>query len=190
MRTRTKKSLSALLLIDVVDPELDQKNRQLRINTMRAGRNILTLKARARKLQIPVIFANDHFGDWHSDFSAMVRQCRAKGGISAKLIEALQPDAKDYSIIKPRHSAFYGTPLAFLLEELGVKRLILAGLETDICVMFTANDAYIRRFDLWVPRNCVAATSAARAGRALHLIKQNLNADVRAWNGRMYKGAG
>lgn len=190
MRTRTKKSLSALLLIDVVDPELDQKNRQLRINTMRAGRNILTLKARARKLQIPVIFANDHFGDWHSDFSAMVRQCRAKGGISAKLIEALQPDAKDYSIIKPRHSAFYGTPLAFLLEELGVKRLILASLETDICVMFTANDAYIRRFDLWVPRNCVAATSAARAGRALHLIKQNLNADVRAWNGRMYKGAG
>ena len=87
-------------------------------------------------------------------------------------------------MLKPRHSAFYGTPLEFLLSELGTRLLVIAGLETDQCVLCTAQDAYMRKFKLWVPRNCVASRSSARLSAALGFMKANLKADHRPFSGR------
>ena len=66
-----------------------------------------------------------------------------------------------------RHSAFYGTPLEFMLEEIGAKTLILAGVAADACITITALDAHVRKFKLWVPRDCVAAQSPAYTRAAL-----------------------
>jgi len=81
-------------------------------------------------------------------------------------------------VLKPRHSAFYGTPLEFLLSELGTHRLVIAGLETDQCILCTAQDAYMRKFSLRVPRNCVATRFPAKGAAALDLMRDHLGADV------------
>jgi nicotinamidase-related amidase len=181
MPTISKRTGTALILVDLVDIDFNQKNRPFRAEAMRAATHIASLKSQARKSGIPTVFANDHFGDWHSSFRELVMRCVVQGGDAASLVKTVKPDKKDYSILKPRHSAFYGTPLMFLLEELKVKRLILTGIQADVCVMFTANDAYIRKFDLWVPRNCVAASTASKLRQSLRFMKDNLNADVRPW---------
>jgi nicotinamidase-related amidase len=99
-------------------------------------------------------------------------------------VELLAPAPSDIAVLKPRHSAFFATPLAVLLAQLGARRLIVAGLAADICVLFTASDAFLRGFELWVPADCVAAESAARKRAALSFMARVLKADTRASRGR------
>ena len=108
------------------------------------------------------------------------------------MVELLQPAADDLSILKPRHSAFYGTPLEFLLDELKVRRLILTGIAADICVLFTAHDAYLRKFELWVPSDCVAAESNIACRDAmLHMrtVLKATTATSSAWPGDFQRTA-
>ena len=49
------------------------------------------------------------------------------------MIQALLPEQQDYVVLKPKHSAFYATPLDTLLEYIGVKNVILAGITTNAC---------------------------------------------------------
>ena len=174
-----RKSRTALLLVDFLNLLVAASGPRLAKEALRAARHTAVLKAAARAARIPVIYANDHFGNWHSNFPALVEACGRRRGSAAELARLLMPDDADIPVLKPRHSAFYGTPLEFLLEEAGVSRLIVAGMETDVCVMYTAQDAYMRRFELWVPRNCVASRSARRHAAALDFIRSNLKADIR-----------
>lgn len=77
------------------------------------------------------------------------------------------------------HSGFYSTSLEVLLEYLRVDTLILTGIATNICVWFTANDAYMRDYNLYVPTDCVAANTAKETDRALDQMKRLLKADIR-----------
>ena len=176
-RTRTS---TALLLIDFVNPLLADGGSRFIGCALRAAHETAELKRKARRARLPVIYANDHFGHWQADFPALLEQCRRKG-CPGKLVSLIEPGPSDYRVLKPRHSAFYGTPLEFLLEELCVTRLILTGIEADICVMYTAHDAYMRKFRLWVPQNCVASRAAPRLAAALKCMKSNLKADTRAF---------
>jgi nicotinamidase-related amidase len=128
---------------------------------------------------VPCIYANDNFGKWRSDFPRLVEECRDRGGPAREIADLLAPTPDDYSILKPRHSAFYGTPLEFLLDELEIETLVLAGLSTDMCVSATAQDAYVRQFKLWVPADCVAADSAEHERQALDHMARTMKADVR-----------
>ena len=171
---------TALLLVDFIHALVAEGGPHLVQSALRAARNSAGLKQRARKAGIPVIYANDHFGNWRSDFPSLVETCRQKRGCSSKLVALLEPGETDFSILKPRHSAFYGTPLEFLLDELRVTRLVVTGIETDICVMYTAQDAYMRRYELWIPRNCTASRSPARHAAALDFMRTNLKASIGA----------
>ena len=83
-----------------------------------------------------------------------------KDGVRGRaLVEALVPEPDDYFVLKPKHSGFFSTTLDILLEYLGVKTVILTGVAGNICVLFTANDAYMRDFSLVVPRDCVASNT-------------------------------
>jgi nicotinamidase-related amidase len=170
---------AALLLVDFIHILIGDSGPQLARNALRAARNSARLRQKAYRARIPVIYANDNFGDWRSDFPSLVEACRQRHGCAGELARLLEPGPRDYSILKPRHSAFYGTPLEFLLDELRVSRLILAGIEADICVMYTAHDAYMRRYRLWVPRNCTAARSPGRLRAALDFMKSGNKAEVR-----------
>jgi nicotinamidase-related amidase len=95
-------------------------------------------------------------------------------------------------------SGFYATNLPVLLPRLGVNRLVLTGIATDICVLFTAADANMRDYELWVPEDAVASESAERTRWALDIMRNSMGAEVRpskafgleAWIGRSKNGGG
>lgn len=151
---------------------------RLALRAIRAARQTARLKRRARAERVPVVYVNDNFGDWSANFEAVLRQCEASAR-GRPLVQLLCPDRGDLSILKPRHSAFYGTPLEFLLDELRVDSLILAGVQAHICILFTAHDAFLRRYRLWVPADCVASETAAGEHAALAHLAEVADADVR-----------
>jgi nicotinamidase-related amidase len=175
---------SALLLVDFINLLDFEGARRLAPRAIAAARRAARLKARAKRRRVPCIYVNDHFGNWTGTLEELADECRARGGASRELAELLAPGEKDIPVLKPRHSGFYGTPLEFLLEELKARRLIIAGLAADNCVFATAQDAYVRKFEVWVPRDCIAAESAAIERSVLAHMKRTLKADIRPAAGR------
>lgn len=151
------RATTVLLLVDFLNFMDFETAGALAPHALRAARRALALKNRMRRARVPVIYANDNFGQWESDIHAIVETCIARGGASRALAQMLAPSPGDRSVLKPRHSAFFGTPLEFLLDDLGAKQLVITGLTADSCVMFTAHDAYLRSFRIWIPSDCVAA---------------------------------
>jgi len=184
-RARTAK---ALVLVDVFNPLDFDGARRLAPDAVRAAKAAASLAARCRQSRWPVIYANDNYGRWRSDFSDVMRHCLTSGGPSGAIAALMRPAATDYSILKPRHSAFYGTPLEFLLHDLGVRTLVVAGIAADSCVLYTALDAHLRDFRVWVPRDCVAAESDEWRGRALRQIERAAKAWIGASTDPLQRG--
>lgn len=151
---------------------------QLLQPAVKAARCIAELKNQAIRLHIPVIYANDNFGHWRSDLAFLVQHCLQTNVRGQSVVQLLQPESTDYVVLKPKHSAFFKTPLALLLSYLGTKHLILTGLSTDVCVQFTARDAYLRDFRLSIPSNCVVAPSLERTQSSLDYMQRILQADI------------
>lgn len=169
----------ALLLIDVInDLEFDAGDALLRHAIVMTPK-LAKLKQRAYDKNVPVIYVNDNFGKWQSDFSAQVRHCLEDGVRGEPLARLLKPTERDYFILKPKHSGFFATPLAMLLDYLQAKTLILTGIAGNNCVLFTANDAYLREFDLLVPQDCVISASKAQNSAALAQLRDLVKADTR-----------
>jgi nicotinamidase-related amidase len=168
----------ALLLVDVINPLDFPEADQLLRYAMPAAQCLANLKARAKSAGVPVVYANDNFGRWRSDLSAVVERCREQGCKGRPLTELLQPDPDDYFVLKPKHSAFFSTTLDTLLRYLGTEALVIGGFATDICVLFTANDAYMRDLRLVIPADAVASNQAADRDAALALMRRVLKADT------------
>jgi nicotinamidase-related amidase len=173
------KSEVALLLIDVINDLEFEEGDQLLKHALPMARQIAKLKARANERGIPVIYVNDNFGRWRSDLNAQVEHCLNDGVRGQPIVELLKPGKDDYFVLKPKHSGFYSTTLDTLLEYLGTKTVILTGMAANICVLFTANDAYVRDFHLVVPSDCVASNTEAENQYALEQMRKILKADTR-----------
>lgn len=171
------KSDVALLLVDVINdldfPEADQLLRFVPA----MSKNLGALKRRAKSAAIPVIYVNDNFGRWRSDFRRQVEHC-AKGK-ARELVERLRPEEDDYFVLKPKHSGFFSSTLETLLRYLGAKELIITGIAGTYCVLFTANDAYMRDYKLRVPRDCCISNTREENDQALDLMEKYLRADTR-----------
>ena len=176
------KSGAALLLIDVINDFDFPEGDELLSLAMPVGQNIARLKQRAKAAGIPAIYVNDNFGRWRSDFNAQVEHCLQDGVRGRPIVESLRPVKDDYFVLKPKHSGFFSTALDTLLEYLGAQSLILTGIATNNCVLFTANDAYMRDFRLAVPGDCAAANTEEQHQNALSQIRAVLKADVRPSN--------
>jgi len=174
-----KQVRTAMLLVDFINLFDFDNAKALGRRAVRAARNAAALKASAKKRGMPCIYANDNFGNWISEFSSLTHECLRRKGASGAIARTLRPEAGDLSVLKPRHSAFYGTPLEFLLEELAATRLIVAGITVDSCVFATAQDAHVRKFELWIPANCSAGFCAAHERTSLALMARTLHADIR-----------
>ncbi|MEX2284815.1 MAG: isochorismatase family cysteine hydrolase [Gemmatimonadota bacterium] len=169
----------ALLIIDMIN-DLEFEDAELIFDAaLAAAGRIAELKKRARAAGIPVIYSNDNFGRWRSDFREVTEHVLNDGVLGQPLAELLRPDEDDYFVLKPKHSAFFATTMETLLRYLGARQLILTGIATDICVLFSANDAYMRDFELLVPSDCVAANLAEENEHALEYIERVLKADIR-----------
>jgi nicotinamidase-related amidase len=171
----------ALLLIDVINP-MDFAGAQALLETATpAARRIRSLAQRSRASGIPVIYVNDNFDCWHLGFHALVEELLAADVPGAPIIRLLVPEpATDFYILKPSHSGFFRTGLEVLLRRLGTHRLILSGFAGDICVLFTANDAYMRGFEVVVPADCLASERARDNAHALRHMQRLLKADIAA----------
>ncbi len=175
----TGSSACVLLLVDVINDLEFEGGEELLRHALPAAEKLAKLVARARRAKMPVIYANDNFGHWRSDFHANVRHCLDEDVRGRPIAELLVPEQSDYFILKPKHSAFFSTALETLLQSLGAKTLILAGLAGDICVLFTAHDAHMREYDLIVPSDCIASESPASNRWALEHMRRFLRVDTR-----------
>jgi nicotinamidase-related amidase len=169
----------ALLLIDVINPMDFQGAEALLPAATKAAQNIARLRRRARDADIPIVYVNDNFDCWHLGFSELVDKFRAARVPGLPIIRLLEPEPEsDYYILKPCHSGFFRTGLEVLLERLGTRTTIVTGFATDICVLFTANDAYMRGFGVVVPRDCVASERESDNDHALRHMARLLKAEI------------
>jgi nicotinamidase-related amidase len=173
-------SPTVLLLIDFINPFEFPEAPRLAPSAIAAAKATLKLKKRLLHDGAAAIYANDNYGHWRSNFQDVLSQCEAKDGASRVLAQLLAPGPEDLVILKPRHSAFFSTPLDLVLSQMKAKTLVLTGLAADICVQLTAMDASLHGYDLWVPADCTAAESPAQKAQALAYMKRVLKADVRA----------
>jgi nicotinamidase-related amidase len=168
----------ALLIVDMINDLAFPGAEELLQPAISAAHAIAGLKQRCHERGIPVIYANDNFGRWRSDFRQQVDHVRRDGCRGKPLADLLPPQKQDYFVLKPKHSAFYATTLNLLLEHLQCRHLIITGLTTDMCVMFTANDAYMRDFHVHVPSDCVAQIACDDNSSMLRYIERVLKADI------------
>ena len=153
---------TALLIIDMISTWDFPDAADLLFHARPIAEPIAALKARCRQAGVPVIYANDNLGRWNVHFQQLVDSACAEGAAGADIARRLAPDAHDYFVLKPKHSAFYATVLEVLLRQLGVRRLILTGVSSDQCVMTTLSEARMRDLAVVVPRDCVATQSGER----------------------------
>jgi nicotinamidase-related amidase len=173
------RSADALLILDMISDFDFPKGSSILRAALPVARRIARLKERAVRAGVPVIFVNDSRGRWRSDFADTLARALAVGSKGAPIARLLAPAARDYCVLKPKHSGFFATVLGTLLEYLQVRRLILTGASTEQCVLFTANDAHVRDYRLAIPRDCVATDSARANNLAFRYFRDVLGADLR-----------
>jgi nicotinamidase-related amidase len=170
---------AALLIIDMINDLDFEGGAALKPHAEAASDVIMRLREAADSLGTPVVYVNDNFGQWHSERSRLVEHVMRADCEGRELVRRLEPRPDDYFVIKPQVSGFYATNLPVLLPKLGVTRLVLTGVAADICVLFTAADAHMRAYELWVPADAVASADPQRAAWALDIMRRNLGAEIR-----------
>jgi nicotinamidase-related amidase len=168
----------ALLLVDVVNDLEFEGGDVLLPHALPMAERLAALARRCREAGVPVIYVNDNFGRWRSDFRALLQRCLDTPVRGRPVVRLLRPDDRDYFVLKPKHSGFYSTTLHLLLRHLDATTVILTGLTGDICVLLTAHDAYMRDLRLLVPADCVASADPAENAHALRYMARVLKADI------------
>jgi len=181
----------ALLILDLISDYQYPDADAIVPGAKRIARTIANLKARARRAGVPVIYVNDTRGHWESDQAKFIERCVNASKDAAEIVHTLLPTPEDYFLFKPRHSAFYATSLTELLSQLNISSLLLTGLTTHQCVLFTAVDAHVRRYEVMIASDCVAAPEAAETRNALYILERATDASVKASKAiRFHRGQG
>ena len=175
-RIRVPVAGTALLLIDVINDLAFPEAGPLIEAAEAMAPGLARFKARATRAGVPAIYVNDNFGQWRSDFKRTVAHCTASSSKGRAVSKRLRPTGRDYFVLKPMHSGFHGTALEMLLRDLHIRRVILTGIAGNICVLFTANDAYMRGLRIYAPGDCIVSNTAADNETALRQMRLVLKA--------------
>lgn len=171
MTRRGSSAKRALLILDMISRFEFADARPVLLAARRIAPAIARLKARAAAHRVPVIYVNDMAGRWESEPQEFVSRCRRADAAGRDIAQRLAPTPSDFFIFKPRHSAFFATALAELLERLAVREVVLTGLTSHQCVLFTGMDAYVREYQVVVPQDCIAAPSRQHTKHALFVLR-------------------
>jgi nicotinamidase-related amidase len=125
---------------------------------------------------VDLIYVNDNYGEFTAEFSDIVRS--ALDGARPDLVKPILPGEGSRRLTKVRHSAFYSTALAYLLNRLGTKRLVLTGQVTEQCILYSALDAYVRHFPVVIPTDAVAHIDAELGAAACKMMERNMSAEL------------
>ncbi|MED3562809.1 isochorismatase family cysteine hydrolase [Bacillus xiapuensis] len=174
----------ALIIIDMINKFDFTHGPILAKKALQIAHPINKLKKSFNEKKLPVIFINDHYNLWQAEYTKIIELCRNQ--YSQPVYEKLLPGEEDYFLIKPKHSAFFGTGINTLLHQLKVNTLVLTGIAGNICVLFTANDAYMREFQLYAPENCIASADDLDNKYALTMMQKVLKANIHPTTDKNY----
>lgn len=169
---------SALIVIDMLNPYEHDDAQPLMESVRRILPSLEDLIASAIEREILIVYVNDNYGDWSAGRPEIVG--RALAGADRSLVQAILPAGDTPFVVKARHSIFYQTPLEYLLRQSDIRRLILTGQVTEQCVLYSALDAYVRHFEVVVPRNAVAPIHEELAEAAMRMMETNMRAHIAA----------
>jgi nicotinamidase-related amidase len=169
---------TALFLIDVINDLDFEGSGALVAQAEEMAARLSALKRRAASAGVPCLYVNDNFGQWRSDFRQTVAHCTSPRSPGRRVSLRLRPTRRDYFVLKPKHSGFFDTTLDTLLQTLGTRRVILTGIAGNICVLFTANDAYMRELEIFVPADCIVSNTVEENDHALRQIQSVLKGDI------------
>jgi nicotinamidase-related amidase len=165
---------TALLVVDMLNPYAHPEADRLAGRVAGVLPGVRGLLDRAAEQVIPVVYVNDNYGEWNSSAGELAEQ--AMDEAHPELVEPVLPGEGQSFVVKARHSAFYETPLEYLLDQLGVGRLILAGQVTEQCILYSALDAYVRHFEVVIPVDGVAAIYDDLGDAAIKMMERNMGA--------------
>jgi nicotinamidase-related amidase len=171
-------SKAVLLLVDVLNDLAFPENEALLSHAAILASNISRLKSRCRNAHIPCIYVNDNRDRWRSDFRHLLDKCLATRSPGRGFVEKLIPRHDDYIVLKPKHSAFFATPLEMILNYMDVQQVLLAGVTTDSCILGTAMELHVRDYEIFVPEDCSFALSEKEHQRALQVIRSSFDAHI------------
>jgi nicotinamidase-related amidase len=168
---------TAVLVIDMMNTYQHPDAEVLVPNVTKIIEPLSHLVRRARETDdVDLVYVNDNYGDFTAQFSDLVHS--ACHGERPDLVDPIVPTQHCRALTKVRHSAFFSTPLAYLLDRLGTERLILTGQVTEQCILYTALDAYVRHLPLVVPTDAVAGIDAELSDAALTMMQRNMDAEL------------
>jgi nicotinamidase-related amidase len=165
---------TALLVIDMLNPYDHEDADLLAENVERVAPVIARLVRHAGDAD--VVYVNDNYEDFAATRDDLVRG--ALEGRRPDLVEPIVPPDDVAFLQKVRHSAFYSTALDHLLRDRGIERLVLTGQVTEQCILYTALDAYVRRFAIRVPPDAVAHIDPELGDAALRMMERNMRVEL------------
>lgn len=171
-------SRQALIIIDMLE-DFVREGGALEVP---AARGIIPAvkKARdeARGAESPVIYVCDAHDPDDREFAIWPRHC-VDNTPGAAVIEELAPRPDDIIIKKKTYSGFYETALDETLKRLGIDEIVLTGVCTNICVLYTASEATLRGYSVTVLKDAVAGLTEDDHNFALRQMSRVLKAEVR-----------
>jgi nicotinamidase/pyrazinamidase len=176
-KTNKSKEASALIIADMLN---DFVNEGASLEVPKARTIINNIKKeikKARKKKIPIIYCCDAHKENDPEFQLWPKHSVRKTE-GAKVIKQLEPQKEDYIIEKTSYACFYKTSLDRLLKKLGRNHVILTGVVTNICVLYTAAEAYMRGYKITIPEDCVAALTQREHQFALQQMKRIFHAEI------------
>jgi nicotinamidase-related amidase len=169
-------SKSALVVTDMLNPYDFEDADELARNAERVIEPISSLIERAAADGVEIVYVNDNYGDWDSSREQVIEKSLA--GRRPDLVEPLLPPEGADFVLKARHTIFFGTPLEYLLWQREIEDLVLVGQVTEQCILYSALDAYVRHYQVTVPRDCVAHIHEDLAEAAFKMMERNMQARV------------
>ena len=167
---------TALLVIDMLNRYEHEDADRLVQSVRTAVPRIRTLIERARDEDVSIVWVNDSYGDWNSSSEKLARA--ALDGRYPDLVEPILPGDDDTFVLKTRHSVFFSTPLEYMLESMGVGRIVLTGQVTEQCIHYSAVDGYVGHFEVALARDGVAHIYEHLAQAAMEMMERNMHAEI------------
>ncbi|WP_370221575.1 isochorismatase family cysteine hydrolase [Cytobacillus sp.] len=174
----------ALIIIDMINDFNFDHGKILAEKALYIAKPINEFKTAFYEQDLPVIYVNDHYNLWQADLDTIMDHCR--NPVSAPILREMHPSPDDYFLIKPKHSVFYGTALNTLLHQLGVNMLVMTGIAGNICVLFSANDAYMREYHLHIPHDCTVSNDDHDNENSLKMMENVLKANISSFSENNY----
>ncbi len=166
-----------LLIVDMINRFAFDGGEDLLPKVGHLAEVILRLRGQADDAGVPVIYVNDNYGDWRASRDQIIEECQT--GDAGEIVRRIAPRENDLFVVKPEVSGFYATSLPVLLPKLGVSRIVLTGVAADICILFTAADAHMRDYALWIPADAVASEDEQHTQWALDIMRKSMGAETR-----------